>query len=101
MGELIKLAENPKVMIGSIRRIIKDSSNVNFITHKFLDGILMSQVWLCLEKGTISSGPVMDEHDNPHCELTHMVAGRNVRVALSITYEGNKRELNVLHVSEE
>lgn len=104
MTNIIPLLSKPESLLKTIREILKNSSNVHFgpALEKGIAGDLsMSQIWKCLETGTLTSTPVQNEHGHYLCELNTVAAGQDVYLTIAVdTSDVTNRSIFVLHISE-
>lgn len=104
MADIVPFFSKSEALLKSIREIIADSSRVSFASalQKGIAGdVAMSQIWKCLEEGSVSYGPVFNDHGHAMCELHCISAGQ--AIYLSIAVEGDtphERRIHVLQVSE-
>jgi len=104
MADIVPLHRNAQTLLKVIREIVKDSRNVN-LTQAFDKGfagkVSMSQVWRCLEEGTLTNDPVMNEHGHYLCELNTVAAGQDIYLTIAVNMEiVTNKVIYVLHISE-
>lgn len=96
-NNVVSITSNGKRLLSTIRRIVKDSDNVEWPTKDHLvEEVAMSQIWRCLEKGVLNGMPKQNEFKQTYCELTHLTGGQQIYVALIVDTQNLKVE--ILHV---
>jgi hypothetical protein len=103
MAEITPILQSRAALIRVIREIAQSSERVSFVPalEKGIAGNLaMSQIWKCLESGTVQQEPVMNEHGHYLCNLHQVTAGQDVYLVVAVDTNPQHKRLFVLHISE-
>lgn len=103
VGDISSLLESPLWVSRIISRTARDDSrrvDISPAQKKGIpEGILVSQVWGCLERARIIYGPIVDSLGNANCHLQHGEGSDQIQLSVSIYMgEGGKWDVAVLLV---
>lgn len=104
MADIIPILSKPESLESTIREIARDSVNVSFIPaqEKGIAGdVAMSQVWRCLEEGSLIGEAIVNEYGDYLCELRVITAGQEIYLTVAVdTKNVRHKTITVLHISE-
>lgn len=98
MTDPIPFPMAPDTVLRLVRELAADTARINFqqALEKAQGPVNLQHILRVLRDGRVSQGPFVDPHGNTCCELTRVVAGKQVWVVIAI--EGSTPDARVLHV---
>lgn len=90
MAEIVPLKLTPQRAIEVIRRIASDTANIVVVGHAVKRQrqrrITRRQIELCIQKGTVSEGPFLNQHGNWQVNLYRHAAGEELTCTVAIDW---------------
>ena len=90
MGEVVPLQLTGAAALQVIRHIAADTGRIIVLAHGRKRGrqrsITRRQIELCVQRGTITEGPFMNQHGNWQVSLYRHAAGEEITCAVAIEW---------------
>lgn len=89
-AEVVPLRLTSHAALRVVREIAADTNNIVVISHARLRGrqrqITRRQIELCVQRGTISEGPFMNQHGHWQVNLQRHAAGEEITCVVAIDW---------------
>lgn len=90
MAEIVPLKLTPAAALRMLRKLASDTNNIVIVQHgkrrQRQRKISRRQIELCVQKGTITEGPFMNQHGHWQVTLYRHAAGEEVSCAVAIEW---------------
>jgi hypothetical protein len=90
MAEIVPLQLTPARALQIIREIAADTDKIIILSHAVKRGkqrrITRRQIELCIQRGTITEGPFLNQHGNWQVSLYRHAAGEEITCAVAIDW---------------
>jgi hypothetical protein len=90
MAEVVPLKLTERAALEVIRRLAADTSRIVVLGHgkqrQWKWGITRRQIEVCLQKGTITEGPFMNQHGNWQVNMYRHAAGEEITCTVAIEW---------------
>jgi hypothetical protein len=90
MGEIVPLQLTSAAALQIVREIAADTNRIVVLSHGRKRGrqrrITRRQIELCVQRGTITEGPFLNQHGNWQVSLYRHAAGEEITCAVAIEW---------------